>query len=107
MCRATDQGWYEFSMTSGGYWRIWLYTGGTNYQLLNNGATTAINLKNQPNIVGAKCVGSELTFLINGIEVGSAVDRTFLGGGQVGVSIFAEYPDLGVEFDYFSAAVPQ
>ncbi|MBN2549114.1 MAG: trypsin-like peptidase domain-containing protein [Anaerolineales bacterium] len=106
VCRATDAGWYEFSMTSGGYWYIWLYTKADGFQLLKKGATTAIQMKNQPNQIAATCIGNVLTFIINGIEVGSASDRTYPGGGQVGVSIYAEYPDLGVEFDWFTATVP-
>ncbi|MEW5869280.1 MAG: trypsin-like peptidase domain-containing protein [Chloroflexota bacterium] len=105
VCRASNDGWYEFSMTSGGYWYIWLYRNG-DYDLLSKGATTAIRMKNAVNQLTATCIGSQLTFYINGYEVGSATDRTFMGGGQVGVSIYSEYPDLGVEFNWFAATVP-
>ncbi len=105
VCRATDAGWYEFSMTSGGYWYIWLYFDGE-YTQLAKGATTAINLKNQSNEVTATCIGKELTFYINGVKVGAVTDRTFSDGGKVGVSVYSEYPGVGVEFDWFTASVP-
>ena len=105
ICRASDDGWYEFSMTSGGYWYIWLYFD-NEYTLLTKGATTAINMKNAANQLTAVCYGSSLTFYINGIEVGSVVDRTLVEPGQVGVSVYSEYPNLGVVFEWFSAIVP-
>ena len=106
VCRATDAGWYEFSMTSGGYWYIWLYEDGK-YEQLAKGATTAINLKNAANKLTATCIGSEFTFYINDQQVGSVTDRTFKDGGQVGISAYSEYPEVGIEFDWFAATVPQ
>jgi hypothetical protein len=105
ICRRSDAGWYEFSMTSGGYWYIWLYNN-KKYSILTKGASTAIQMQGRPNQIQATCLGKTLTFSINGVQVGSVIDRTFLGGGQVGVSIYAEYPGLGVEFDWFRATVP-
>lgn len=105
MCRATDQGWYEFSMTSGGYWFIWRYMD-EKYSQLTRGATRVINMQGEPNTVAASCIGTTLTFYVNGKEIGSVTDRTFTGGGQVGVSVFAEFTGLGVEFEYFKAVVP-
>ncbi len=106
VCRASDAGWYEFSMTSGGYWYIWLYADG-DYTQLAKGATTAINLKDAANKLTATCIGNNFTFYINDQEVGSATDRTLKGGGQVGVSAYSEYPGVGIEFDWFAATVPQ
>lgn len=105
VCRKTDLGWYEFSMTSGGYWYIWLYYDGA-YKLLTKGATTAIHMKNQENQLTAVCQGTEFIFYINGVEVGSVNDHMIKDGGQVGVSIYSEYPNLGVEFQWFAATVP-
>jgi serine/threonine protein kinase len=105
ICRRSDAGWYEFSMTSGGYWYVWLYNN-KKYSILTKGASTAIQMQGRPNQIQATCIGKTLTFYINGVQVGSIDDRTFLGGGQVGVSIYAEYPGLGVEFDWFRAVVP-
>lgn len=105
ICRASDAGWYEFSMTSGGYWFIWLYYNGK-YSQLATGASRAINMKNQANQLTATCIGSNLTFYINQVKLGAVTERTLRDGGWVGVSIFSEYPDLGVVFEWFSAIVP-
>lgn len=105
LCRGSDAGWYEFSITSGGLWYIWRYKDKL-YTVLANGGTKVINMVGQPNTVAASCVGSTLTLFVNGQQVGQASDRSFMGGGKVGVSIFAEFPGLGVEFEYFKALVP-
>lgn len=106
VCRATEDGWYEFSMNSGGYWYIWKYEGG-NYELLNQGASYVINLQRAKNELTATCIDTDLTFYVNGSELGSARDNRFKNGGQVGISVSTfDIPGAGVEFDWFAATVP-
>ncbi len=106
VCRATTDGWYEFSMNSGGYWYIWKYLNG-DYTMLNSGASTAINLQKSKNELIATCIGTELSFYVNGTKMGSARDNRFQGGGQAGVSVSTfDIAGAGVEFDWFSATVP-
>jgi S1-C subfamily serine protease len=106
ICRANTDGWYEFSMNSGGYWYIWKYEN-NNYDLLNQGASRAINLQRAKNELTATCIGTELTFYVNNSKMGSARDNRFKGGGQVGVSVSTfDIPGAGVEFDWFVASVP-
>jgi hypothetical protein len=106
VCRASNDGWYEFSMNSGGYWYIWKYENG-NYTKLLDGASTAINLQKAKNQIKATCINRDLTFYVNGIKMGSINDNTFRGGGQVGVSITTfDIAGAGVEFDWLSAIVP-
>jgi S1-C subfamily serine protease len=106
VCRATDAGWYEFSMNSGGYWYIYKYDN-NDYTLLNSGASTAINLQKAKNELTATCIGSKLTFYVNQVRMGSATDNRFKGGGQAGVSVSDfDISGAGVEFDWFAATVP-
>lgn len=106
VCRATDEGWYEFSMNSGGYWYIWKYEN-SSYELLNQGASYVINLQRAKNELTATCVGTDLTFYVNGSKIGSTTDNRFKNGGQVGVSVSTfDIPGAGVEFDWFAATVP-
>lgn len=106
LCRATTEGWYEFSMNSGGYWYIWKYENGQ-YERLNYGASNAINLQRAKNELTATCIGTELTFFVNGVEMGSVRDNRFKGTGQVGVSVSTfDIRGAGVEFDWFAASVP-
>ena len=106
VCRATADGWYEFSMNSGGYWYIWKYDDGQ-YTELARGASYAINLQKDSNELTATCIGKELTFYVNSTEMGSVLDNRFKGGGQVGVSVSTfDIPGAGVEFDWFVASIP-
>lgn len=106
VCRASDAGWYEFSMNSGGYWYIWKYEDGK-YTRLTYGASRAINMQKAANSLTATCIGRELTFYVNGVELGSVSDNTFRDGGQVGVSVSTfDVAGAAVEFDWFSASVP-
>ena len=108
VCRATDAGWYEFNITNGGEWFIYIFIASEDdpYSILDSGLSQAINLLNKPNQLAATCIGRQLTFIINGVEVASISDNTFSNGGQVGISIFSVFDNLGVEFEYFTATVP-
>jgi S1-C subfamily serine protease len=106
ICRATEKGWYEFSMNSGGYWFIWRYDNG-DYQLLNSGASLKIHMQKAANVIMATCVGKTLSLFINDSLMGIAEDPNALGEGQVGVSVSTfDIPGAGVEFDWFRASVP-
>ncbi len=107
VCRATGDGWYEFSMNSGGYWFIWRYVPGKGWTSLKEGGTTAINLQKARNHLTAVCQGDTLTLYINDVEVGSASDDQFTKG-QVGVSVSTfNIKGAGVEFDYVAVSTPK
>jgi S1-C subfamily serine protease len=106
VCRATDAGWYEFSMNSGGLWFIWKYDNGQ-YTELTRGASKAINMQKAANELTATCIGTELTFYVNQTKMGSVRDNRFKDAGQVGISVSTfDIPNVGVEFDWFVASVP-
>jgi len=106
VCRATEDGWYEFSMNSGGYWYIWKYEDGK-FTKLRDGASTAIILQKAKNQLEATCIGSELILYVNGVKMGSVQDSSFRGGGQAGISVTTfDIYGAGVEFDHFKASVP-
>jgi hypothetical protein len=106
ICRATVDGWYEFSMNSGGYWFIWKYEDGQYYELAR-GASNDINLQKAKNELTASCIGTKLTFYVNDSEMGSVSDNRFKGTGQAGVSVSTfDIPGAGVEFDWFAATIP-
>ncbi len=106
ICRASVDGWYEFSMNSGGYWFIWKYED-SEYTELARGASNDINLQKAANELTATCVGTKLTFYVNLTEMGSVSDNRFKGPGQVGVSVSTfDIPGAGVEFDWLAVSVP-
>ena len=109
ICRATDRGWYEFSIASNGLWWIWKYDGiESTYDILAKGGVPNYNKNITDHIISATCIGSELTFYYDTkpLKYGQISDSTFKEG-QVGVAVYAEnLPGVEVEFDWFEAQVP-
>lgn len=104
ICRASDAGWYEFSITSGGYWEIWKNYD-NEFTRLNTGASKYIKVQSDPNLLQASCVGQNLTFWVNEQRVGETTDRD-LTEGQVGVSVSTfDLKGVEVEFEYLYAEV--
>lgn len=106
VCRAGKGGWYEFSINSGGFWHIWKLVGGQ-YTELATGPSRVINQKRGQNEIAATCIGSSLTLYVNYRKIGSAQDRTFQDGGQVGVGLSTfGIPGAATDFTRFSASLP-
>jgi hypothetical protein len=102
ICRYSDRGWYQFSITSGGYWQIWKQYE-NKWKLLKDGASKYINVESDPNILQASCVGNNLTFWVNENKVGETTDRD-LTEGQVGVCVVTfDMKGAKVEFEYLYA----
>jgi hypothetical protein len=108
VCRVSDQGWYEFSMLSGGLWYIWKYFLSTDdYVLIEEGEIPNPNY-DSPHTIGAECLGDQLDFYFDGesLHDGTITDTQFREG-QTGISVYADdWANVIVEFDYFGIAVP-
>jgi hypothetical protein len=102
ICRASDKGFYEFSITSGGLWQIWKNYDST-WTKLKTGTSKFIKVQSDPNLLQASCVGTNLTFWVNENKVGETTDRD-LTEGQVGVSVSTfDLKGAQVEFEYLYA----
>jgi hypothetical protein len=105
ICRATADGWYEFSMNSGGLWWIWRYDD-DGFTALAQGGSTAINMQKAKNTLTAVCAGEALILYVNDEEVGSVTDDRF-DSGFIGVSVSTfNIQGAGVEFDALSVSLP-
>ena len=106
VCRVNKDGWYEFSINSGGFWHIWKLANGQ-YTELATGPSRVINQKRGRNALAATCIGSDLTLQVNYRKIGAARDRTFLDGGQVGIGLSTfGIPAAAADFTRFSASLP-
>ncbi|UCH61536.1 MAG: serine protease [Anaerolineales bacterium] len=108
ICRASDQGWYEFNIANNGkYWFYWYdIDTGRGYVQLWEGGSTAIKMGANTNEYIAICQGAELTLYINGVKVKSVTDIT-LKSGKVGLSVSSfNVTPIIIEFDYFAVTVP-
>lgn len=106
VCRATDNGWYEFNIFSGGLYNILRFDSGKGWTALATGGSKAINLQKAKNNLVAICQGNQLTFIINDTKVASVRDSTYTGG-VVGVSVSTfDIAGAGVEFDRLIVSLP-
>ncbi len=109
ICRKSDKGWYEFSIESGGYYQIWKWdpNAGDNgyYYTLKRAASKYIKMQNETNQLEAQCIGSDLSFYINGKLAGSVVDRE-LTEGETGLGVYDfDLKGSVVEFESYYAEI--
>jgi hypothetical protein len=110
VCNYSDRfGWYEFSVTNGGLYYIYVYSeidGG--YFTLASGGSKNVRQGRDVNVYTAVCQGNQLALYVNGVLEREFTDHKYnLREGQVGfgVSSFEVLPIL-VEVDYFAIDQP-
>ena len=105
ICRATDEGWYEFSIANNGLWWIYAYDGlSGSYDTLANGGSNAIRMGKDVNEYTIFCSGTVLALYINGIEAHTREEIYYKfreGRVGIGVASFNALP-IVVEFDWVS-----
>ena len=108
ICRYTEMGWYEFSVSSTGLYQIYRYdpTLSDPYKELADGGSFSIRMGQKENDISAVCLGNQLTLYINGVAV-RTVTNNELDNGRVGFSVASlTRPPVIVEIDQFEASVP-
>ena len=110
ICNYTDrQGWYEFSVSNGGEYFIWIYSeidGG--YAELASGGSTRVRMGRDVNTYAASCEGNKLKLYINGYLEREYTDTRYnLREGLVGIGVssFNVLPIL-IEVDYVTISQP-
>ncbi len=108
LCRVSEEGWYEFSISSSGLWWIWRYTPSQGYISLTNGGLQNYDKNVTRHTLGASCIEDRLTLYVDGVQPRNAQIRdATLREGMVGVAVFvANVENVNVEFDYFLIAIP-
>lgn len=112
-CRYDDtRGWIEFNIAGDGTYNILAFDelGGTGYNLLYNGGSTAIKIGKQTNTYVAECIGDEIALYVNDVEVKTMTIPNayrFIDEGYVGFSVssFNNVPVV-VEMEWFGIEEP-
>ena len=108
VCRFTGDDYYFFLISSDGYYGMGVYTGGQAVLLGQSEMQQNPNIKTglAVNHLRADCVGSTLTFYVNGVQVAQAQDTT-LAKGDIGLlaGTFST-PGVDVVFDNFVVLQP-
>jgi hypothetical protein len=112
ICRASDEGWYEFSTEGGGLWYLYAVTINEEkkavYHRLQNGGTLALKQGKEVNEYGMTCEGREISLTINGDDFMTFEDKKYdLRSGFVGFNISSlNVTPIIVEVDWFKISEP-
>jgi len=107
VCRSSEKGEYIFTLDTGGYWQIGKYNYKKDeYDQLDYGESTRIEVGKHPNHITAICEGNELTLKINDYDITSVRDAQFTDGEiGIGVETF-DYPLTEVIFHKLEVYTP-
>jgi len=108
VCRASEKGWYEFTITSGGLYNIIRFDADPiNWTLLASGGSAAIQMQDKPNKITAICQGDTLTLVVNDQTLATANDSRYLYGTGFGLSVSTfDIGNVTVDFDYVTVSLP-
>jgi hypothetical protein len=106
VCRYSDTGWYEISITNGGLFDF--YAVDSSYHKLTNGGSNDIHQGKAFNEYTMSCKGDTISLSINGVKVKSHNDTQYsFPEGQVGIGLssFSHSP-VKVAFDWMTISEP-
>lgn len=107
-CRGGSDGWYEWSVGSGGVWYLYAVTDGFN--LLANGGTNSLKQGKEVNEYTMICKDDKISMFVNGDELKQSpvTDNQYgLREGQVGFNISSlNVTPVIVEVDWFKISEP-
>ena len=112
VCRASDEGWYEFSTEGGGLWYLYGVTFNDKkeaiYSIIDNGGALALKQGKEVNDYAMICKGNEITLIVNNTELKKVTDNKYnFRGGQVGFNISSlNVTPIIVEVDWFKISEP-
>lgn len=109
ICRYSQAGWYEFTVSNGGEYWIYAYDTENNaYYELATGGSPVINIGQAANKYTAICRESELTLLVNGEVVTTTFDQRFnFTEGLIGFAVSSPQGlPVNVNFDYIKVSEP-
>lgn len=109
VCRLSDDGWYEWSVGSGGDWYLYAVTDG--YNLIANGGTTFLKQGKEVNEYAMECKDKVISMFINGQEIrlSPVTDNNYgLREGSVGFNISSlDIKPVIVEVEWFKVSEPE
>jgi hypothetical protein len=112
ICRASLEGWYEFSTEGGGLWYLYAVTVNESnepiYNRLDKGGAASLKQGKEVNEYGMICEGREITLIVNGKEIKTIKDSKFdIRKGGVGFNISSlNVTPIIVDVDWFKVSEP-
>lgn len=109
VCRFNDDGWYEWSVGSGGDWYLYAVSD-DEYNLITNGGTLFLKQGKEVNEYKMVCEGNTISVFVNGNEIKNSpfTDKKYnLRAGSVGFNISSlSVTPVIVEVDWFKVSEP-
>jgi serine protease Do len=110
VCRASEEGWYEFSVTSSGLWYLYANSSADGFVRIKNGGSKAIKQGKAVNEYGMTCNGDKIGLFINGYEVADSpfIEKRYaFRKGEVGFNISSlNVIPVKAEVDWFQVSQP-
>ena len=112
VCRASTEGWYEFSTEGGGLWYLYAVTFSDDneavYTRLDNGGAQSLKQGKEVNEYAMTCDDREITLEVNGKELKTYTDKNYdFREGQVGFNISSlNVTPIILEVDWFKISEP-
>ena len=100
--RASDQSAYVFAAASGGNWAFFEVGGGASAAISSGEQSPMRPGLNVTNTLAVVFRGIYFTFMVNGVQVGTAVDNTLTGEGFIGVAAATGCTVVFNNFAYFT-----
>ena len=108
ICRATENGWYEFSIANSGLYVIYAVESGKGYRKLHDGGSTKIKAGKEFNEYSVICNDRTLSLFINGVETRVFEENEYAfrkGLAGIGVSSFNNLP-VEIQIDSVTISEP-
>jgi hypothetical protein len=110
VCRATDDGWYEFSVGSDGMWYLYAQHDGGRYDLLAMAGARMLKMGHATNDYTMICQGDKISMFVNGEELPYSPFKNtvyFFSHGEVGfnISSIKVFPVI-TEIDWIKISEP-
>jgi hypothetical protein len=112
VCRASTDGWYEFSTEGGGVWYLYGVTINDQdqpvYNVISNGGALALKQGKETNDYAMICDGDEIRLIINDKEITKVTDDDYgHSDGYVGFNISSlNVTPIIVDVDWFKVSEP-
>jgi len=87
VCHKSNNGWYEFSVSNGGYWYLYYQNNG-DYSIIAEGGSTAVKTGKAVNVYEMICDGNSIDLGVNGATLKSLTEKEYaLKKGEVGLNV--------------------
>jgi len=112
VCRASTDGWFEFSTEGGGLWYLYAVTINDQktavYNRIDNGGATSLKQGKEVNEYGMVCEGNDITLIVNGKELKKHTEKNYsFRDGGVGFNISSlNVTPIIVDVDWIKISQP-